>query len=334
MAPPTYRPEIREVAQFGIETTAGTLVAADKRFHSVLLDVDPKKPTTGVRQAGNMYEVNKSPGKGHTEIGLKGDASVVDMIYLLSTLLSLPTFATPSGGTNARTATFAPNSLATNTRKTLSVQKGQSGSTLAKKIAYCQTMDLDLAFTPDKPVALTGKMWGRQVQYGQTLTSSPTTLTPSILFGTKIDVYVASSEAGLSAGQVYPLTTNWKANKFIGDVYSLNSALSSYDALVEVMPTLEYDLVFPEDATAEAFVDSIDTSTLYYLEIIAQGALIEGALYNQLRLRSPIRFSDPGEGSVQDVHTISLKATAQHVDSFNTVGGAILVEAQSTLAAL
>ncbi len=334
MAPPTYRPEIRQLTQFGVESTAGTLVAADKRFHSVLADVDPKKPTTGIHQAGNMYEVNKSPGKGHTEISLKGDASVVDVIYLLSTLLSLPTFATPGGGVTARTATFAPTSLVTNTRKTLSVQKGTTGATLAKKIPYCQVMDLDMNFTPDKPVALSGKMWGQQVQYGQTLTSSPTTLTPSILFGTKIDVYVASSEAGLSAGQIYPLSTNFKANKFIGDVYTLNSGNTSYDALVEVMPTLEYDLVLPDDSVAEAFVDSIDASTLYYLEILAAGALIEGVLYNQLRLRSPIRFMDPGEGAVQDVHTISLKATAQHVDDFNTTGGAIVVEAQSVLTAL
>jgi hypothetical protein len=445
MTLPTYQPEVRQITQFGVEATPGTLVAAAKQFHSAKFDLDPKKPTSKVMQAGNLFPVDSSPGKGHTEIGVKGDLSVVDAIYLLATQLKAPVFSTPVGGTLSRLATFTLDSFNANAKKTLSIQKGGPGSGNAKKVAYCQMVDFACDFTPDKPVSFTAKMFGRNRSSGQTLTtvnevqtltiggtglggtftltilgvetaditwsgtnatllaninaqldlnpylgaggavatagtlasgigtvlitfsgttvanksigtitadgtnltgSTPTvamtrttpggiaTLTPSILFGTSIDVYIAATEAGLAAGQVYPLTCKFNLSKFLGDVYSLNSATSSFDAMVEVAPGAEFDLTLPDDSTGEAFVDSIDTSTRYFIEIIAKGALIEGSLYNQMRVRAPIRFSDPSEGTAQDVHTIGLKAAINHDDAFNEIGGALLVECQSTLTAL
>lgn len=331
MAAPSYRPEVLERVQFGVESVKGTLVSGSKRFHSLMFDLDPKKPTTPVKQAGNIYNVNTVPAKGHTELSAKGDASVTDLIYLLATQLSIPEFAL--AGTLPYTATFTPVSDAANAKKTLSIEKGQSGSGLAKTVPYVSCTDLELDFMPDKAVTVSAKFMGRQRTAGATLTSSPTTLTPALLFPTTIDCYIATSEAGLSGGHVQPLSAKIKLNKYLGDVYSLVSS-TSFDTLVEKMPDVGVEFVFADDATSEAYVDSIDSATQYYVEIIAKGALIESGKWNQFRFRAPIQFADPGEGAAQDVHTISLKGMINHLDDFNTDGGALLIECQSTLDAL
>lgn len=333
MAPPLYRPEALERVQFGVEVTPGTLVAADKQFHSLKFDLNPKKPTQKIMQAGNLYHVNMVPAKGHTELTAKGDASVTDIIYVFSTMIAVPTFATPGGGTDTRTATITPLSQSANAKAAISIEKGQPGAGFAKTIPYVECTDYEMDFVPDKAVTVSAKFMGRQRTAGATLTASPTTLTPALLFPTSQDVYIATTEAGLAAGQIYPLSAKLKFSKFLGDVYSVSSS-TSFDTMVEVMPGVEIDLVLPDVADMQALVDSIDTAEQYYIEILSKGNLIEGSLYNQFRFRAPIQFSDPDEGSAQDVHTISLKANCNHVPDFNVTGGAFLIECQSTLAAL
>jgi len=295
-------------------------------------DADPKKPSTKVMQAGNMFQVNAAPGKGHTEISAKGEVSIPDLIYLLATQLCIPVFA--ATGALANTATFAPLSQSANAKKALTLEKGLPGSGNAKQTPDVSCVDLELDFAYDKPVMVSAKMMGRNRLADQTLTATPTTLAGAVLWGTRIDVYLATSEAGLSGGLLYPLSTKCKLSKFLGDVYTLGSANPSFEAMVDVAPSPDVELVLPNDTAADAFVDSIDSATQYYIEIIARGALIEGSLYNQLRIRTPIFFADPGEGSSQDIHTVTIKGNISHTEDFNTTGGALLIECQSTLAGL
>lgn len=332
MAFPTPRPEVFEVVQAGIESTKGTVVPATFRYSSMMFDVDPKKPTTEVMQAGNLFGVDSVPGKGHTEFSAKGEAAVCDLISAFSTLLSIPTF-TPSG-IAAATALFTPTSLASNPKNTLTFEKGQSGDGNASIAAYGAFQNLELDFVPDKTVSLTAKGIGQQYAFGNTLTADVTQLPISVLFPTAVDVYLALSEEGLADGLIYPLSCKWKMDKFLGDVYALNSANNSYETLVEVHPDVEFDLVLPKDSTSEAFVSSIDTSTQYFIEVIAQGAEIEAGITNKLRVRAPVKFMNPGEGANQDIHTITVQARAKHTDTFNTTGGALLIECTSLLTSL
>jgi hypothetical protein len=282
----TFLPEVREIVQFAVETTPGVLVPANKIFSSMLFDIDPKKPTAEVRQSGNLFPVDHVPGKGHTEFSAKGEAAVQDLIYALSTLLSVPVFT--ADGSIAHKATFTPDSRLANAKQTLSIEKGQSGTGNASFSGYGAFNNVELDFVPDRSVSVTGKGLAQTVDYGQTLTAGAAQLGTSVLFPTDVDIYIATSEAGLSAGAFPPLALKVKFDKFLQDVYELRSDIRSFSGLVEVAPNVTYELTFAKNADSIAFIDAIDTNTLYYIEVIAKGAQLDTGIYDQFRARSPI----------------------------------------------
>ncbi len=90
------RPEILEVIQVGKETTLGTAVAANKKLLGLKWDFDPKIPVEIDRAQGTKSPVGTVVGKEHTEIGISGNASASDLLYLLATLLEAPTITAAS----------------------------------------------------------------------------------------------------------------------------------------------------------------------------------------------------------------------------------------------
>lgn len=274
------RAAVFERVQFAVEATPGTALAATKQFFAIEMDADPIIPVTNVQPMGTKYAVDVVIGKEHTEASLQGQAAFDDLLYLMSTILCLPTSAVPSGATLTNRFTFAPSSTDPDTRNTLTIEKGSAAG--GGQFAYGFLDELELDITPEKTVDLKGKMMGRAYADGFTMTTGTTRLSPHVISPKQVDFYVATSEAGLSGGHIKPLNVNWKLSKRFTEVYTVDSSNPSFDTAVETSPDLITSITVEQNTAAAAYMTALRGAALYYGQIVATGALIEtaGAIAN------------------------------------------------------
>ena len=137
------------VTQFGVETTAGAPVPANKLFS--LLSVSPGEERTGydtVRQLGTLVPVDVTGGYRWFSGELEGPISTTDMLYVLSA-----SFGQVSGtqimdgatGTGAYRYTWTVSGSAVPNPKTLTIENGQAGVT-GIRAAGCQVTGLEFSF--------------------------------------------------------------------------------------------------------------------------------------------------------------------------------------------
>src|ERR1051325_6726283 len=101
------RASIFEGIQVGVESAAGTQVAANKKLLAfTTFDMDPVIPVNEVRAQGYKVPVDVTVEKEHTTIGIKGVFCFNTILYLLSTALKQGVITTPAS-TGAFTVTFS-----------------------------------------------------------------------------------------------------------------------------------------------------------------------------------------------------------------------------------
>lgn len=169
------RASVLETIQLGVETTKGTLVAANRRIQSFDMDADPMIPTEVVRPQGWKSTTEITSQKEHTRCAIRGQLCYNTLAYLLSSLLEEATISTPAGNgvwtvtlTNATGGTF-----------TLSFN-GQTTSGLAYNAAasVIQTALEGLSTVGTGNVTVSGANGGPYtVTFGAALARTPLALT-------------------------------------------------------------------------------------------------------------------------------------------------------------
>lgn len=322
-----FLPDVRRVVQWGLETTSGTPVTANRRFHDFEFDITDKPVTTPTRRQGNLFNVDHAPGKGCAEISVKSQAaSVEDLILYFALLFGAPTFL-------SNTATFLSGTQVTNPKSTLTLMEGVAGDANADQMAYAGAISAEIDFTPEKDISFSGKMMAFSKLYDQTLPEDPTSLNPSVLFAGLTDVYLATTEDGLTGGKIKPLSVKMKADKLQGEVYTLDSDDASFSGLIESTPTLTYDLELPKGSLSNSLVRAIGSNDQWYMQIVARGQEMTGGVQAGVTLTSPVKWMNPGQSKNKDVWTVSLVADALELDDFHG-GAAVKIDCVSLLTAL
>lgn len=89
------RASVYEGAQFGVETTPGTPVAANRRLLGLEVDMDNMTDIKQYRPQGNKFNTTRQVGKEHTTGRIQGILCFNDMLYLANTWMSAPVISTP-----------------------------------------------------------------------------------------------------------------------------------------------------------------------------------------------------------------------------------------------
>lgn len=206
------RSTITQVVQLGLETTAGTMVAATKRLQATDFSTDPQFTIEGFRPAGFKFNTVTATEKEWVEVGLKGQPTYTEIIYLMASLMGIPAAPTvilngAAADTGGRKWIFEPNTSTPDTPQTFTVEQGSS--VRAHKFGYGLVTELGISFTRDKN-DLTGKMLGqaitdgitmsgaRSVADGVTVSGTPTVTSATAKF-VAADVGIAISGAGIPA---------------------------------------------------------------------------------------------------------------------------------------
>src|SRR5574340_1711615 len=126
----TDRAMINEVTQIGIEGTAGTDAAANKKSLSTSISLKPAGNVSVFRPAGYKFSTVAVVGREFVTGNIEGQADYNDLAYLFSGCVAYPGTPTLGSGTapagTAYTWTFTPDSDAADTIKTFTIEEGSS----------------------------------------------------------------------------------------------------------------------------------------------------------------------------------------------------------------
>lgn len=143
----TDRPIVVERRQIGVESVAGTPVAATKYLQLSSLEINPDAEIDVYGPEGQKYDAAAILNKEWAAIELGGRPSYSELTYWFAMLFGQPTTTTPGGGVNTRQHAWSPSSTALDTPVTLTAEQGLVGGTQAERVASMFMHELELTFS-------------------------------------------------------------------------------------------------------------------------------------------------------------------------------------------
>lgn len=323
------RSSLNQVVQVGVETTAGTAVAANKRLTALSIEPTISSEIDTFRPTGQKYNSLTALSKEWTEADLSGRATYTEIIYPLSSVINTATMGT-NPSTNTRLWQFNSSSTADDTPKTFTVECGSG--VRAHKFAYGVVNEFGISFSRDS-VELSGSMIGRAITDNIVLTSSPTSVALIPVLPTEVSIYMDDTQGGLGTTKLTrALSAEWNIGSRFGPVWVLDAANNSFVALVETEPDLTLDLTVEADAQGMGLLTQLRSGATKWIRIQAVGAIAEAAVNYKLTIDMACKLSDTGGFSDEDgVYAIEWNMVGVHD---TTWGKAFTVEVINMLTAL
>lgn len=280
------RPTVLEKVQIGVESTLGTGVAADKQL--LCTSITPR-PSSGIvrpfRPVGSKAPTTATRIKEMTEADIEGAIGYNDVVYLLASLLGAPSWG--SG-----VATYMPAAFGADTPKGLTVEVGSA--VRAEKFAYGLVTDLSFRFSQED-ASLSGRMIGRNLQEGITMTPGPTELAEVPVDPDTVDILVGADVAGLAKitdciSAEFGISNRWGAHM------PLDSAFDSYSDHIELAPELSASIVVEHDSVAAGYMADLRAKTLKVMRIKATGPEYTTGQNYEFQITFPFMFADNSRG--------------------------------------
>jgi hypothetical protein len=219
-------------SQIGLETTAGTAVAAAKKLTAMGFDPSPSVEISTFKPSGSKYNTLTAQIYEQVDFDVAGQPTYTEIIYALSSLITKPTPTTPGGGTLSRRWTFesaqsGPDAPATYTVEVGSTERGH-------RFSNGIINELSLGFSKTGEPEMSGSGFGRALEDPFTMTTAGlSTIALVPVLPTQVNVYSESSSAGLTTPTTR-LTRDFEWTWSLGGRYSpvrvLNAANSSFEA--------------------------------------------------------------------------------------------------------
>lgn len=283
------RASVFEFVQWGVESTAGTEVNADKVLEAISLTANREGNVDTFRPAGSKFPTLVTVGKEHTVAELDGILDYNCIVYPLAGLVS---YSSPSqiGTLSAYTWTFTPSTSGPDTVKTYTVEKGSS--VRAEQFEYGQVTGLSFSYSAkDSQITLSGNMIGNELRDGITKTSSPTTIAAVPVHPDQCEVRIATTQAGVSGATALSrlLSFEWRYEDKYGPLFVAGTD-DSFVATVEQEANLGGTFVVEADSEGMAYLANVQAGDQLWLEFLATGAAI-GTVNYKINFTMPIVLS-------------------------------------------
>lgn len=268
------RATISQVVQLGPETVQGTAVAATRKLSMTSIMPNARIEQQSFRPMGQLVQSVKALGKQWTEASIEGMASYVEMPYLLCSVLKTVTPAAAGApDVGAYTWTITPAINGGDTYHTFTVERGSA--VRAEKFTFGTVTDFELTANRSG-VSIGGKMVGRALQRGITLTPGLTSTPVRPIVGDEWSIYLDSTSGGLGTTR---LSRVHEVKYSIGSRYqpywTLDASQSSFVTLVEVEPTFRLEVLLQADSTADTLMSTyLEGEATAFFRFDATGPLI------------------------------------------------------------
>jgi hypothetical protein len=280
--------------QIGVESEAGTPVAASKKLLAVSVVPQPRTEADRFRALGNKYASFVTLNKEWSELAIDGKLTYNEILYLLGSLLSVPT-PVQQGVTTAYKWTFISNTSAEDAGKTLTVEQGDANS--AWRVAGARVTGLTMTFNRTEG-SIQGSAIGEAIETGITLTASPTSLTPKPVLPAQMSFKMADTQAGLAGASA--MTRGFSMEFSLTDKIGLAWPVGQDPVTVETEPSIQAKLKLATDTTGMGLIATMRNGVTKWFQIKATGALIESTYYYDFQLDFPAQIEAPGDMGDQE----------------------------------
>jgi hypothetical protein len=292
------RVNIFEVAQIGLETTAGSTVAANKQLlatrisPSIAYESNPFTPT------GYRFATLAPAGKESMTADIEGVLAYNDTAYLLSSAVGS---VTPSqiGTIAAYSWTFTPNATSANTVRTYTVEFGTS--VRAARFGYGLVTAWGYTINRDE-TSVTGSLVGQKLTDGITLTANPTAVAAKPVLPTQAAVDTSAASLG-STRLTRCFELEFSYSDIYGPIWVVDSAQPSWVAHAETMPTAEFTLTVEADSTGMGLLTAARADSVRFLRVEAIGDAI-GTTNYRFRHDAAIKVTGVGDYDERDGVTV------------------------------
>lgn len=285
---------IFQSVQLGIEATPGIAVAANKKLTSISMVPGARVESDSFRAAGNKYASFVTVNKEWTETKIEGKLTYNEILYLLASLLNLPT-PVQQGSTTAYLWTFISNTAAEDAGKTFTIEQGDANS--AWRATGVRVSGLEFTFNRSG-VTLSGSAVGNKLETNVTKTASPTSLTPKPILPAHLKFYLADTQAGLDGATALTrgFSLTWSLSDKIGQAWPVGQE----PVTVEGAPKAEAKLKLATDTVGMGLIATMRAGSTKWIRIKAEGETIESVYKQTFQLDFPVQIKDVGDFSDED----------------------------------
>lgn len=280
------RSMITQVVQLGVEATAGTSVAANKRLAMAQISPSIQIETQRFRGSGNKVDSQLAVGKEWIEAGISGGGNYQELPYLYSSALrkATPTQPDSVGFPTVYEWLFTPQPSATDVVQTYSVEVGDAN--FAEKFAHGVLSAIGRTYNRDSGESgLTGTMVGRALDTSATLTGSPTLLPIQPVVADEVAVYLNDTAAALGTTELTRVVQcGWSVGGRQNPFFVFNRAQSSFTGITEGEIDGTFTVALQADAAGRNLILAMRAEETKFVRMEARGELIGGTHYYTERI--------------------------------------------------
>jgi|SRR5712672_3313448 len=268
------RSAINQTLQFGVETTPGTAVPANKRIDALALVMGIKGTFKSTSGTGRKYASVQQLNTEWSEASFTGSLDFNALTYILAGALGITTPTTHGASAVAKDWVFDAILSGSRQPQTLSIEQGEA-ATRAQKFAYGLINSFGYKVTR-QDASVTGSMIAQQVSDGITLTASPTAVPLLPMTGQMFNLYLDPTSANLGVTQLTEfISYDFAMGNIYGPFWPINRSNASYAAHVDLNPTATVKIMTEADAVGMSLLTGMRAGTTQYLRLQGQGGVID-----------------------------------------------------------
>ncbi len=213
------------IQQIGVQSVAGTSVAATKRLTSLGINLGLDIVTKQFRSHGAKANTSSIVHKIMSSGSFEGPLSYIEICYVLAGFSATATPVTTSG---VSTWTFSPNAIGSDSYKLFTLEQGDDEALEVYKDVLFTSLDIAWGL---EDVTMSGNLFagGRTVTEGGSLTSAISLLAEKPVSARDINIYCDTTYGGMGGTQ---LTDPFDAKLSLGEKYMpkwvLNRSYTSF----------------------------------------------------------------------------------------------------------
>jgi hypothetical protein len=305
--------KVLQVSQIGIESVAGTQVAANRILHGMSFGM--------TREGGGLVPfrpegyrapvLTKPTNREFSNIPVELIADYRSLAWLFDSLLYKATAAQQAATiAYSRTYTFDSNAVP-GARNTYTIERGDS--VLASYATYMTFAGFGITHSREDAVPTAAAFAGKRVD-GHTLTGSPTEIGVEPILAANGSVYLENTLAALTGATALTrvVELEWHLNTASKPRFSANSD-ASYSETTWLAPDIGGTLKLWKNSAAMAIRTAAQAGTRKWLRLKYDGGVIASTYHWTLQITTPIEFTEPGdEADEDDAVALTLGFTSVH----------------------
>jgi hypothetical protein len=280
MAFTAERSTINQTLQFGLETTPGVNVPANKSIQCFAVIFGPMADTTEFSATGRKYPSIVIENSEWVEGTLTGSLDYNGIVYALAGVCGAPVIAAHGASTTAKDFTYTPPLTGSVQPQTFTIEQGENnafGNAIWNhKVNY--GLISEFSYKGDRTTGFTvgGKVLAQALQRGITMTSTPTAVVIQPSAGKHFNVYLDATSAALGTTQVLKvLNVDYAFTGLYGMFFPLNRANLGFASHVDLNPGCVIKLLLEADAFGMTPLTYLQAGTTQFLRVQGQGAIID-----------------------------------------------------------